>query len=391
MKDNQTDDRYQYFYPNNLEETPLVLFWQINDSIIITFLGLIALFILLHYKFIYPLAGVLAYACLKIQFDSSSRSVMDYLTTLYNYIGETNEWEYQPIEDLTSERVKQAKKKKKNKRKDKAKQEGFSEFDISNEKVLKSKEKRKRELNLIEDEQEKHNTSGASFVVKYLPMLIAVLAIVALGGYIILDQYAGGTDFVDLTLDYAESTDINWYSGSIDPLSFVKSSNGTVTADPETIDSTILGPVDVTYTVTDDNGNKKTFTREYNVVDNEAPIITLKADTVNISAGTTYNPALNIESVSDRIDGALTATENPSFSSYVITSDVDTNIPGTYTVSIAAYDSNGNETDASFNVVVEENEDQPDQPVVEPTEESPTNEIPAETTDPGNIQFEEAE
>ncbi len=172
------------------------------------------------------------------------------------------------------------------------------------------------------------------------------------GRPIITEKYGNHNE--NITINYLNDTDIPWYSGTVDPLTYVSNTDGTVTCDPSEIDSTKLGSVTVTYTVTDSDGNTKDFTREYNVVDTDSPIITLKSKDVTIQKGASFDPTSNIESVVDKVDGGLTLANEATFKSYTITSNVDTDTIGDYTVSISAIDSNGNETTDSYSVSVVE-------------------------------------
>ncbi|MFL2586147.1 MAG: immunoglobulin-like domain-containing protein, partial [Flavobacteriaceae bacterium] len=111
------------------------------------------------------------------------------------------------------------------------------------------------------------------------------------------------------------------------------SSIGPVVASPTNLDTSNAGPATITYTISDAEGNSATATRTVNILDTTPPEITLLgANPLEINQGTTYNePGAT---VTDNVDGnSLTA---------VISGNVDTSVPGTYTRSYDAVDTAGN-------------------------------------------------
>lgn len=97
-----------------------------------------------------------------------------------------------------------------------------------------------------------------------------------------------------------------------------------------------------------------TYKLKVNVSDTVKPIITLIQDEDTITEGDEFDADAYIESAIDDVDGEI---------AYTTDSDVDTEEPGTYTVTYTAKDKAGNEAQASVNIVVEEKEE----PVVEPS------------------------
>ncbi|MCP4255315.1 MAG: S8 family serine peptidase, partial [Candidatus Scalindua sp.] len=102
------------------------------------------------------------------------------------------------------------------------------------------------------------------------------------------------------------------------------------------IDTSALGSYMVTYDVTDSSGNAAIqVTRIVNVVDTTAPIITLSGSTpVDVEAGTIYTDAG--ATANDNLDGDITSS--------IVTGGlpIETNAPGSYTVSYDVTDSSGN-------------------------------------------------
>ena len=106
-----------------------------------------------------------------------------------------------------------------------------------------------------------------------------------------------------------------------------------------TIDTNNPGTYTVTYTVNDAAGNAATpVVRTVNVLDTQAPVITLLGDNpINVNQGTTYNdPGAT---ASDNVDGNIS-------SNIVVTNTVDTTTAGTYTVTYTVTDAAGNQGSA---------------------------------------------
>ena len=113
------------------------------------------------------------------------------------------------------------------------------------------------------------------------------------------------------------------------------------------VDSNTVGSYTVTYTVTDSSGNTATASRTVNVVDTTAPVITISgANPLDVDLGTTYNDAG--ASATDANDGDLT-------SSITVSSNVDTNTVGTYTVTYTVSDAAGNQATETRTVNVVDN------------------------------------
>ena len=96
------------------------------------------------------------------------------------------------------------------------------------------------------------------------------------------------------------------------------------------------------------------------VKDTQAPQITLESETVEITLGDEIDTASNIESVKDPVDGDIKqSTDNTiTQNGYFITSDIKTEA-GEYTVTVTAFDKNGNKAEKTYKFVIKEkNEDQ---------------------------------
>ena len=166
----------------------------------------------------------------------------------------------------------------------------------------------------------------------------------------------------DPTIEYGEKID--------DPealaLSYVTDSYGVITvANAEDIDSSKLGTVTLTYTVStkDTYGVEASESKDLTVTvqDTTAPEITLAADTVSIQEGSDFDPLANVTEVKDPVDGDLDKE------TLTVDNPVNTAAPGDYTVSLSATDESGNTTDISYAVKVTP------KPVVKKTTTTATN------------------
>ena len=90
------------------------------------------------------------------------------------------------------------------------------------------------------------------------------------------------------------------------------------------------------------------------VKDTKKPVIKLKKEKVEITAGDKFDAASNIESVKDPVDGDLKKSEDKKLikNGYIISSDVNAKKAGSYTVKVTAYDVNGNKAESSYKVTV---------------------------------------
>ncbi len=107
---------------------------------------------------------------------------------------------------------------------------------------------------------------------------------------------------------------------------------GSVQVDRSAFDSTKVGTYAIVYVASDAFGNTDTAYRIVNVIDDIAPVITLNGtDPMNIEVFNTFNdPGVT---VSDNYDAVVNAS---------VSSNVDENVVGTYTITYEAKDSSGN-------------------------------------------------
>lgn len=127
---------------------------------------------------------------------------------------------------------------------------------------------------------------------------------------------------------------------------------GTLTKLPE-LDTKKKGEQKLLFRMTK-NGIEREFSCTVTIKDTQPPEIVLKEETVTIESGSAFDPADNIQSVSDPVDGSLPLLTDDSKekAGYTIEHKIDTDTPGTYTVTIQAKDSSDNKSSAEYQVIV---------------------------------------
>ena len=88
------------------------------------------------------------------------------------------------------------------------------------------------------------------------------------------------------------------------------------------------------------------------VMDTKAPVVMVRYANVNIAAGSSYTVGQGIVYIRDETDGDLPYADQLQNGYYTVTTDLDVNTPGTYTVLIRARDRSGNESSEQFTVKV---------------------------------------
>lgn len=249
----------------------------------------------------------------------------------------------------------------------------------------KKAETKKEEPETIDKKPANHKKKTWIFIV------LAVVCVICIGGYLLISNYekqqqakqaAYDKIYNQLKVTFKEDekdadgnkVDLTIYEYGVeanDPLSIVDTHYGDIQCNPSTIDTSKVGTQKLVYTVSmnDSYGQKVTrdFSLNITVHDTQSPQITLKESKVTITEGDAFDAADNIESVKDAVDGDLQFVETepekegknaPYYSKgwYTISSDVDTETPGSYNVRLKACDINGNATDLAFSVTVKKKE-----------------------------------
>ncbi len=142
-----------------------------------------------------------------------------------------------------------------------------------------------------------------------------------------------------------------------------QSDEGIAVKEVKNFDAKKTGEQDI-IVVFGDSEKTKEETIKISIKDTKKPVIKLKKEKVEITAGDKFDAASNIESVKDPVDGDLKKSEDKKLTKngYLITSDVNVKKAGSYTVKVTAYDVNGNKAESSYKVTVKK----------KPQEQAPT-------------------
>ncbi len=132
------------------------------------------------------------------------------------------------------------------------------------------------------------------------------------------------------------------------------SDEGITVKEVKNFDAKKTGEQEITVIFTNADEKTKEETIKISVKDTKKPVIKLKKEKVEITAGDKFNAASNIESVKDPVDGDIKKSEDKKLTKngYIITSDVNAKKAGSYTVKVTAYDVNGNKAESSYKVTV---------------------------------------
>ena len=135
--------------------------------------------------------------------------------------------------------------------------------------------------------------------------------------------------------------------------------NGKVLADTAySFNVTQYGNYRVTYKAVDQGGNSSTITKVIFVVDEEAPVVTVKDQTVTIPVLTVFNvenfTVSDNYSAEDKLTVTVMVCDESNYSVVSVGSRFEAKYAGTYTVYVYCEDEAGNNSYASFTLVVED-------------------------------------
>lgn len=179
--------------------------------------------------------------------------------------------------------------------------------------------------------------------------IAGVVAVVAIGGFAIYESTKVKIDFAlnNNVVEYGEDqTKIDWLKQS--------TTNGNKITVKE-FDTKKVGQADIVFTVCLDD-TCKDFSQKLEIKDTKNPVIELKKEKVEITEGDKFDPASNVESVKDLVDGDIKKSDDMELTKncYFIDSNVNTAKVGEYKVKIIAYDLNGNKAEKEYIVTVKE-------------------------------------
>lgn len=139
--------------------------------------------------------------------------------------------------------------------------------------------------------------------------------------------------------------------------------NLEATAYPTNIDTSRVGEIEVTYTVTNKkSGEKKKLTAKFEVVNSQAPAFKTTASSKEIKLGDEFDPKTLVKNDGGckQVDEEPNKNEDGTYDEawYTVTSNVKTDKVGTYSVKFHAVGTNGVASDSEVTVTVTEKKEE---------------------------------
>lgn len=199
-------------------------------------------------------------------------------------------------------------------------------------------------------------------------MAVPVIALLGIGGglgYLSYSRYQLAQDMAAsleketaaLTLQVDEKLLEVEYGTNLNRLSPVTENTGRLSY-YGIVNTMEPGTYDITYRLSsvDEYGQRvwKDFPFRFTVADTKSPEITFEEEAIELTEGDEFDILSNLSSVKDPVQGSLSQSDELTDSSYIVTSDLDTSVPGEYTVTVRARDNHGNESESSYYISVAE-------------------------------------
>lgn len=151
-------------------------------------------------------------------------------------------------------------------------------------------------------------------------------------------------------LEYGSGKNIKDIIGNVD---------GKITEIKKDIDTSKVGVQELVVKVEKDSVVKE-IPVKIEVKDTKAPEIKVAAENVSLNVGDSFDPTTsNVSEVSDTVDGKIdyqkkedVQTNKTTTNYYTVDSAVNTEVAGTYPVTVTAVDKNGNTSSTTYNVEV---------------------------------------
>lgn len=139
--------------------------------------------------------------------------------------------------------------------------------------------------------------------------------------------------------------------------------NLEATAYPTNIDTSRVGEIEVTYTVTNKkSGEKKKLTAKFEVVNSQAPAFKTTASSKEIKLGDEFDPKTLVKNDGGckQVDEEPNKNEDGTYDEawYTVTSNVNVDKAGTYSVKFHAVGTNGVASDSEVTVTVTEKKEE---------------------------------
>ncbi len=162
---------------------------------------------------------------------------------------------------------------------------------------------------------------------------------------------------IDVTV--SNSAVIEYGSPNYDIRTVVDSVDGEIISIKKDIDTTKVGLQEIIVEV-EKNQIIKEVPIMVEVKDTIAPKIQLKKEVISLTEGDSFDALSNLTSVYDKVDGEIEYQKQEIVNSevdtnyYTVDSNVNSDVPGTYEVTVTAVDQYGNESMVTYSVEVSE-------------------------------------
>lgn len=166
---------------------------------------------------------------------------------------------------------------------------------------------------------------------------------------------------IDVTV--SNSAVIEYGSPNYDIRTVVDSVDGEIVSIKKDIDTTKVGLQEIIVEV-EKNQIIKEVPIMVEVKDTIAPKIQLKKEVISLTEGDSFDALSNLTSVYDKVDGEIEYQKQEIVNSevdtnyYTVDSNVNSDVPGTYEVTVTAVDQYGNESMVTYSVEVSEKVDE---------------------------------
>ena len=238
--------------------------------------------------------------------------------------------------------------------------------------------------NTVETKQESEtndsNEESTNDKKKKIKILSAVLAVIIAIAAVITGTVGCNTSNKDVEYEVTQiKKEVEYTSKGkpVDPLSLVYIGEKTdkkatkagidenleATAYPTNIDTSRVGEIEVTYTVTDKkSGEKKKLTAKFEVVNSQAPAFKTTVSSKEIKLGDKFDPKTLVKNDGGckQVDEEPNKNEDGTYDEawYTVTSNVKTDKVGTYSVKFHAVGTNGVASDSEVTVTVTEKKEE---------------------------------
>ena len=227
-----------------------------------------------------------------------------------------------------------------------------------------------------ENEINDSNEESTNDKKKKIKILSAVLAVILVIAAVITGTVGCNTSNKDVEYEVTQiKKEVEYTSAGkpVNPLSLVYigekaekkatkagiDENLEATAYPTNIDTSRVGEIEVTYTVTNKkSGEKKKLTAKFEVVNSQAPAFKTTVSSKEIKLGEEFDPKTLVKNDGrcKQVDEEPNKNEDGTYNEawYTVTSNVKTDKVGTYSVKFHAVGTNGASSDTKVTITVSE-------------------------------------